>query len=286
MRSIFNTFHPALIFIYFLTAFVFCFVLIHPIYALVSFICASAYNIYLKGLRAFACSLRLYLPLILLIALVNVLFNTTGNTIIFYLGTRTLTLEACVFGFTFAFVLCSVLIWFSNFNETGGSAKFLYLFARLLPTTAMLVSMVFSFVPRFVNKGRMIQASQLALVGGAKLGLRNKTSLATRSASVLAGLAMEDSIEVAACMKAKAYGAPVKRTSFVHYVWKVQDTCVLVVVLVLVFASAWCAFSVVGGFSFYPALSAVKFSWGYVLYALLLLLPLILEVSVRACQRL
>jgi energy-coupling factor transport system permease protein len=285
-KSIFSTFHPVLIFAYLLISIISCFAFMHPIYILISFICLSSINIMLKGIRAFLSVLRMYIILVVVITAINALFVSTGNTIIFFLGTKTVTLEACIYGLCSGLMLCNALICFSNWNELLCKEKFLYLFASVVPTISMLISMILSFVPKFIAKGRMIYDSQLALVGLQNMNAKTKTKLAIRTTNVLAGLSMEDSIETAAAMKAKGYGASKKRSSYERYAWKFADTLLACVLLVLLVLNLAFAIPDVANFSFYPSVSSVPFSFGYIFYALILLLPLLVEGGVALCRKL
>ena len=285
-KSIFSTFHPVLIFAYLLISIISCFAFMHPVYILISFICLSAINIMLKGIQAFASALRMYAILIVVIAAINALFVSTGNTIIFYIGTKTITFEACIYGLCSGLMLCSALICFSNWNELLSKEKFLYLFASVVPTISMLVSMILSFVPKFIAKGRMIYDSQLAFIGSQNMNAKTKTKLAIRTTNVLAGLSLEDSIETAAAMKAKGYSASKKRSSYERYAWKFADTLLTCMLFVLLALSLIFVIPNVTNFSFYPSISSISFSIGYFFYALVLLLPLLVEGGVVLCRKL
>ena len=99
MKDAFSTYHPVVNFIYFTLVLVFAMFLMHPVCLALSFIAAFTYSLRLNGRRVLRFNLKYMLPLMLLTALLNPLFNHQGMTVITYLGTgNPLTLESILYG--------------------------------------------------------------------------------------------------------------------------------------------------------------------------------------------
>ena len=68
------------------------------------------------------------LPLLVITALINPAFSHQGVTILTYLPSgNPLTLESILYGIYAAFLLITVIAWFSCFNAVMTSDKFMYL---------------------------------------------------------------------------------------------------------------------------------------------------------------
>lgn len=58
------------------------------------------------------------------------------------------TLEAVCYGFAVGVMIMSVFYWFKCFNAVMSSDKFIYLFGRVIPKLALLLSMTLGFIPK------------------------------------------------------------------------------------------------------------------------------------------
>lgn len=281
-RHLFSIYHPAVICFYFLAALVCTMLTRHPVYVGISFVSASIYCIYLRGERHYRRTLFLLLPMLLVIAAVNALFSGMGITLLFYVGGRPVTAEAFAYGLSSGFMLGAVLLWFQCYQEVMVNDKFLWLFSKAAPVSAMLVSMIFKFIPETIRKANEIQSSQQALLGVGKDGTkrkRKKEQLAhgVRIASILMSWSMESSIETADSMRARGYGARL-RTSFERYAMGRHDWLSLAALFALTLFSVWQLTGQAAAFTYYPLIIPAGMSWtGFLAYAILLLYPLLLE---------
>lgn len=270
--------HPAVIFLYFAGAVGCAMCTLHPAFVAVSLIVSGGYLAYLRGAAHYWRSLRYGLPVFLVIALANGFFNNLGLTVLFYIGYRPITLEALVYGLCSGGMLLAVLQWFSCYQEVMSSDKFLSLFSRPLPTTSMMFSMVFRYIPDTIQKAREIQTTQLALTGGAPESRKVRFRQGIRLASVLMGWSMENSIETADAMRSKGYGSR-RRSRYEHERFTIYDRIALTVLALLLGASLWILFGWAGQFAFYPRISWPEggWIWRLGLYGVFLAWPLILE---------
>ena len=132
-----------------------------PVCLAVSFLCALVTALYLNGKKAVRLSLVFLLPMILLIVLVNPVFNHEGMTILTYFPwDNPLTLESIVYGIASAFLLSSTVLWFSSFNAVITSDKVVFLFGRIMPSLSLVISMALRFVPRFSAQMKLVRNAQ------------------------------------------------------------------------------------------------------------------------------
>lgn len=102
----------------------------HPVFLGISLLCGIAYSIRLNGMKAVKFNILYMLPILLLFAVMNPVFNHAGATIIVYVNDNPITVESIVYGFASATMFVSVIIWFSCYNAVMTSDKFIYLFGR------------------------------------------------------------------------------------------------------------------------------------------------------------
>ena len=161
MRDSFSTYHPIVNFIYFVFAFIFSMCFLHPVCLVISFGSAFAWSVYLGGRKTLRANLLLFIPILLIMSLVNPAFSHAGVTILAYLPSgNPLTLESIVFGVGSAVMLVSVIAWFSCYTKIMTSDKFVYLFGRLIPALSLILSMVLRFVPKFRAQIKVISDAQ------------------------------------------------------------------------------------------------------------------------------
>lgn len=281
-KYLFETYHPFLIFVYFALAICLTFFCMHPVYIAISFCCASCYYVVLKGWHAYFSTLKFLLFLAFAIAGINAFFSGAGSSILFTFASCVVTFEALMYGLCAAGMLCAVLLWFFCCSEVLSNDKSLFLFGRLFPCISMVISMVFSFVPRFISKGHTIQESQKGFLGD-PLSLKEKTIQGIRVASVLAGLSMEDSIITASSMNARGFGSVKRRGTYMKYIWHKQDSFMLCILLIFFIIHLFFAYSIMQGFTFYPEMQTLSFSPSYIAYAAMLLLPVFIEGKGLIC---
>ena len=164
-RDTFSSCHPIVNFLYFVMVLIFSMFFMHPVSLLISLASSLTYAIYLNGRKAVRFSLRYMLPMMLLAAITNPIFNHAGVTILAYLPTgNPLTLESILYGMASALMLAAVITWFSCYSAVMTSDKFVYLFGRVVPALSLILSMTLRFVPKFKAQFQVVSQAQ-ACVG-------------------------------------------------------------------------------------------------------------------------
>lgn len=282
MRHIFHLYHPAVNFAYMAAVLVFTMLTLHPVCIALSFILGSTYSVYLNGFAAYKRTLRYSLVLWVVIAAVNPLFNHNGITILFYLFDNPVTVEVCLYGVASGGMLASILIWFSCYNALVTNEKFLHLFGKALPTVGLMMSMIMRLIPVTRYKLNSVANAQKAMGLGTNMGTRRqRITRGVRISSILMSWTMEDCIETADSMNARGYGSA-KRTSFTMFKWNLHDIVSLIVITVLIGAGGYFILGHLSRFMYYPILDGSLLDGisiiGYVVIALLMAYPLLLEI--------
>lgn len=282
MSDTFATYHPIVNFVYFTLALLLAMFLMHPLCLGISCTAALAYAIKLGGRRVLRFNLKYMLPLMLLTALVNPLFNHKGMTVLAYLGSgNPLTLESICYGLAAAVMLVTVVAWFSCYNAIMSSDKFIYLFGRVIPALSLIFSMVLRFVPRFQQQLKAVTAAQRSIGRDLRHGtLRQRVRHALNILSIMATWALENAVETADSMKARGYGLP-HRSAFSIYRFERRDRLALIYLLVLgVYVIIGAAVGALG-FNYFPQMKytvLTPYSISvFIAYPLLLLMPLIID---------
>jgi len=230
----FKTYHPIVNFIYFVAVIGFSMVFMHPICLALSLICSFSYSVMLGGKKTLKFNLLYMLPLLIISALMNPVFNHEGITILVYLPSgNPLTLESIMYGISASVMLISVISWFSCFNAVMTSDKLMYLFGKFIPALSLVFSMVLCFIPKFkaqikivsnAGKGIGRDISNGSLIERAKHGVKILSIMITWS--------LENAINTADSMKSRGYGLP-NRTAFSNYNFSKRDAWVLLSTVVL-----------------------------------------------------
>ena len=227
-RDAFSAYHPIINFLYFVLVLVFTMFFMHPISLAISLLSALAYSVCLNGTKAVRFSLTAILPMMLIAAVVNPIFNHEGATILTYLPSgNPLTLESMVYGVASAFMLAGVITWFSCYSAVMTSDKFVYLFGRVIPALSLVLSMTLRFVPKFKAQLQVVSEAQSCVGRDTANGsLLRRAKNGITILSILVTWSLENAIETADSMKSRGYGLP-GRTAFSIYRFDGRDKLAL-----------------------------------------------------------
>lgn len=277
----FSNCHPLVNFLFFVGAIGFSVVIQHPAYLAAGALCALLYYLLLSGIRGMKILWGL-VPIFLLFALVNPLFNTYGETVLFYLFGKPYTLEALYYGMAVGGTFCVMMLWFGCYNKVLTSDKFTSLFGNLIPAISLLLVMVLRMIPNFIRKASQILGARTAIGKGPGGNTKEKLASGTTVLSTLTDWALEGSILTGDSMRARGYGTG-KRTSFRLYTMKLRDWLLLAALLIL--GAGVIALCVLGGVDaqYTPTLVLAPVSgnyWlGFAAYSVFLLIPSVLHIK-------
>lgn len=257
----FSRYHPAVQLVYFTGVLLCAMCWMHPLALTVSLLCALRYARHLLGTAGVGRLLRTLLPMLLLAVAVNGLCNHQGVHRLCYLPTgNALTAESLLYGAAAAAMLTAVLLWLACCHAVLTTDRFLYLFGRILPALALLLSMTLRFVPRLHTQLTAVLQAQQGLGRSVKQGtLRQRLSTAAAIVSILLTWCLEDAAETADSMKGRGYGLP-KRSSFSRFRFERRDKGVLAWLLLCeggLLAGQWAGCP---KFHYFPALGGAPLS--------------------------
>ena len=284
MTDAFSKLHPAVNFVFFAFVLLQSMFVMNPVCLALSLVCAFVNAVYLNGIKTVKLCLKFILPMVLLIILINPVFNHQGVTILTYFPwDNPLTLESIVYGIASAVLLSSVVLWFSVFNSVITSDKLVYLFGRIIPSLSLVLSMSLRFVPKFSAQFKNVRNAQRCIgrdISDGSAIKRIKNGI--RIISIMLSWSMENAIETADSMKSRGFGLK-GRTAYSIYKFDRRDLIVLIIVAVLGISVSVSAISGVIDFNYYPsikgnltdALSLATFF----LYGILMLIPTFLNTG-------
>ena len=250
-RDAFSGFHPAVNFLFFALVLLFSMCLMHPVSLGISLAGAVSYQVLLNGRKGARFSLVFMLPMMLLAALVNPVFNHEGATILMYLPSgNPLTVESIWYGLAAAAMLAAVLSWFVCYTAVMTSDKFVYLFGRVIPALSLVLSMTLRFVPRFKAQLDTVKEAQASIGRDPGEGsVLQRLKKAVTVLSIMVTWSLENAIETADSMRCRGYGLP-GRTAFSIYRLDSRDKLALGWLLL-------CGLYLCGGWA------AGQFAWRY-----------------------
>lgn len=282
MKDTFTSFHPIVNFLYFLVVIVSSMFFMHPVFLGISLLCGIAYSIRLNGMKAVKFNILYMLPILLLFAVMNPVFNHAGTTIIVYVNDNPITVESIVYGFASATMFVSVIIWFSCYNAVMTSDKFIYLFGRVIPALSLVLSMVLRLVPKLKAQIRVISNAQKCVgrdVSNGNMLQRARNGL--KIISILTTWALENAIETADSMKSRGYGLK-GRTSFSNFRFDSRDGIALIWIVALSIVLLFGAIIGENNIVYFPAIIMKPISgFSFLVYSAyggLCLLPLIFNL--------
>ena len=275
----FSKCHPAVNFLFFVGAIGMSVVIQHPMYLLSGIVTGGIYYLLLNGRKGWNTILWL-LPMFVFLTAINPLFNTLGETPLFYVFGRPYTFEALLYGGALASMFVIMMLWFGCYNKVLTSDKFTSLFGNFIPAVSLLLVMVFRMVPNFIRKTGQIIGARKSIGKGASeaASTKEKVKDGMTVLGTLTSWALEGSVVTGDSMRARGYGSA-KRTSFMIYRMTAADWWLLVVMAVLVtltiLAAVWGQMTA----TFTPKLQIAATSWGIVAYTAYLLIPTALSIK-------
>ena len=113
-KDAFSGFHPVVNFLFFVVALGLTMFIQQPVYLLISMISGCAYLLYLQGKKGFLRQVGYLVPILVMMAIMNPMFNHEGVTILWYLpNDNPITMEAICFGLASAVMMGASIVWFN-----------------------------------------------------------------------------------------------------------------------------------------------------------------------------
>lgn len=283
MKDRFSYYHPVINFTFFIGAILFGMILMHPGFLLCSLLLSMSYYMTVKGTRGIK-FLTGMLPLLFVLSVVNPLFNTYGEHVLFYYWNgRPYTLEALTYGAVLAAMMVSVLVWFACYNEVMTSDKFLFLFGKLAPSVTLTITMVLRLIPAYKSKVKQMNGARRCIGKGGDTGTtKEKLAHSVVLLSALTSWALEGSVITADSMQSRGYGCG-KRTAFSMYRFEKKDKLLLAIMGLLVSSLIVCCMHGAASAEYTPVFAVSNWRDPYVKaglfsYAAFLAIPSVVNI--------
>ena len=282
----FASYHPALNLLLFVAVVAFTACWTRPGLVAVSFLCALAFSVRLRGPRAVAFGCALVAAALAFAALfaLNVHFGVTnlartpiGNSI---------TVESLICGVLVGIKVAAILVWLSCALCVFTADKVVFLLGRVFPKAAMMLAVTFRAVPVVGDRARKIAVAQSGIGRGPGQGsILRRIANALRRASILVSWSIERFVEMSDSMRSR--GAILRgRTAYSLYRFDNRDRALVVILVALITVCA--ASSALGQTQmlFSPVIVVPKASSAgvavFAAFLALCLLPLALQVAGEA----
>lgn len=267
----FSKYNPKSTFLFFLCVILLTIIIMHPVYLAVSLISGFVYKLVLQGKKALSYLLKFILPLVFFIALFNFFFAHYGDTVLFKFNDIYFTFESLFYGFCQGLMVGGAIIWFSNYSAVITSERFLSVFGRIAPNTALIFSSVLSFIPRLEKNYNEIRDAR-KLIDEEK----GKFKSALNVFSSVVTMTLEDTISLGDSMKARGFSS--NRKVYSKYRFNIKDFLLLLISFVVFIVL--CIFKVTSNltFIFEPVIemNGIK-PLPVILFSLLAFLPVIID---------
>jgi energy-coupling factor transport system permease protein len=289
-EDVFASFHPLLNYLYFGYVVVVTVLFLHPVLLAISFVAALAWALYLGGRAARRMGLCFVLPLMVISAALNPVFNHEGVTILGYAwDDNPVTLESIIYGVCAAVMIGGVILWFMCYSYIMSSDKFVYLFGRVWPALSLIVSMALRFIPLYGRQVKRVASARRGVgVGTSAGGFIPRVRHGGGILSATVTWALENAIETSDSMRSRGYGLT-GRTAYSIYSFGAGDRVMLIVLASLM--SAVCVLAISGfvGVGFFPAFGMNALTppalAAYACHAAVCALPFALDLKEDAAWR-
>ena len=149
--------HPAVYLLYYFIMVLFAFIFSDP-YFVVTFLILILVLIYLQGVSSELKNImKLFIPLSILIMILNPLLNRTGAHKIYLWTNFFITYEAIAYGILMSLALLIVILVFSSYNRSVSYQEMLYIFSKKLPIISMIIVMALRFIPLINSRAIEVQ---------------------------------------------------------------------------------------------------------------------------------
>lgn len=282
-RDAFYSAHPAVNLAFFLAVTLITAFVLHPVISGISLFAACIYAVWLKGRKALLFGLCAVLPLILLVGLINALFNHAGVTPLFYFRNgNAVTLEAVLYGVNSGCMFAALLYWCYCLTSVMTGDKYVYLFGKIAPTLSLLFSMVLRFVPRLFARIKEVSAAQRSVAPELKKDPVSAIKHGLSVLSVTVTWSLESAVTSSDSMHSRGYGLK-GRTAYALYRFDGRDGWLSAVIAASLAVSIAAIALKEIRFRYYPSIAysgGSPLAWaGYAAFFILCTTPVLLNLK-------
>ena len=224
----FDSYHPAINFIFFSSVIAFSFIFTQPVFLFTGYLCAFIYSSYLGRHKALVLNIAVFIFIIIYalyyssynhFGVTNLSFNWVGNAI---------TLESVYAGFVKGIHLATGAMWFYCTTQIVSSDKVIYLLGKIWPRLSLFVSIFLRFAPQIAVRFIHINATQTAIGRGIGQGnILQRAKNLVRVISIVITWSLENFVDSGMSMKSRGYTLK-GRTAYSLYRFDNRDRSVVI----------------------------------------------------------
>ncbi len=293
-RTSFSRLHPLAAIVLFGCEVVLAAFSFQPLCALIAFVGAELCTIQLFDAKHAAKQLVWYVPIIVLMTVINPFFSASGSTVLYSIGHTQLYAESFVYGATSGLVLVSTLSWLECLFVVVSPLELLQRSSVRFPVLQLVLSLSVQLMPQLLSDlttARQIQSANTAarrcdsaarahrqsnVLGQSRLLSTRKTI--ARSATTINAVcmsALEKSMSTFQSILSRGWGMAGHRSRWSAEVLDVYDTVALLVFTFLSVIAAVSLYMLVQAWQFYPTMPEFQVSFWYLGVVLFTVLPAI-----------
>lgn len=223
-----------------------------------------------------------YMVLFVLITVTNPLFSHRGETVLFFLNGRPITKEALYYGMAIGSMMVSIFLWCQLFYEIMTTDQYIYLFGKVMPKGAMILSMALRFIPSMKKQTTKILEAQKTMGLYSGEAYIDRILGRIRAFDSVITWSLEHGVDTADAMKARGYGIR-KRTNFSIFVVRTMDRVLLLVIGIVLMGVLHGALGESFMYAYYPVVTDL--TWNgmavvhYVCVMLIMMIPFLIQMK-------
>jgi energy-coupling factor transport system permease protein len=238
----------------------------HPLYLAGSFVVILLTIWAADGLKALKNYLKFALWVVLLVLAINPLVNQSGNTVLWQsphlplAGRLSVTLEAVLYGAAMGLRLLNIVVIFCLYNLIVHPDRILNMISRFAHKPALVISLSTRLLPVLAaSLNNIREAQQLRGVDFSDGSLKKRVGRYTAMLNVLMISSLEDSLQIAEAMQARAFGSG-PRSIYRRDLFRPRDGLCLAGSIFSLGAAVYCIINDLGSYTFFPQLGSPSLS--------------------------
>lgn len=265
-----------------------------PLCALIAFVGAELCILQLFDSKHAVRQLVWYVPIIVLMTVINPFFSASGSTVLYSFGHTQLYAESFVYGATSGLVLVSTLSWLECLFVVVSPLELLQRSSVRFPGLQLVLSLSMQLMPQLLSDltvAQQIQSANTAAracnsatqlprqscIPGQRRFLSARKAIGQTASTINAVCmsALEKSIRTFQSIVSRGWGMTVRRSRWNTQVLDAYDTLALLLFAFLGVVAATSLYMLVQAWQFYPTMPAFQLSFWYMGLVLFAALPVV-----------
>lgn len=293
-RTSFSRLHPLATIVLFGCEVVLAAFSFQPLCALIAFVGAELCIVQLFDSKHAVRQLVWYVPIIVLMTVINPFFSASGSTVLYSFGRTQLYAESFVYGATSGLVLVSTLSWLECLFVVVSPLELLQRSSVRFPGLQLVLSLSVQLMPQLLSDLTVAQQIQSANTAaqtchsatqmprqsrfpGQRRFLSARKAIVQTASTINAVCmsALEKSISTFQSIVSRGWGMTVRRSRWNTQVLDAYDTLALLSFALLGVVAATSLYMLVQAWQFYPTMPAFQLSFWYMGLVLFAVLPVV-----------